>query len=55
MLVLLHATGRGKASGAGIVASDRGANIFTIRDGAVTRLAIYFDHRNALAELGLEH
>jgi ketosteroid isomerase-like protein len=53
VLALLHATGRGKSSGVGITASDRGANIFTIRDGAVTRLAIYFDHRNALADLGL--
>ncbi len=53
VLVLLHAVGRGKTSGIGITDSDRGANIFTIRGGAVTRLAIYFDHRNALSELGL--
>lgn len=55
VLALLRATGRGKASGAAITgAAERGANVFTIRDGAVARLAIYFDHRNALAELGLE-
>ncbi len=52
VLVLLHATGRGKASGAAI-APMLGANLFTIRDGVVGRLAIYFDHRSALAELGL--
>ncbi len=53
VLVLLHASGRGKTSGAVIGASDRSACIFTIGDGAVTRLAIYFDHRNALADVGL--
>jgi hypothetical protein len=55
VLVLLNATGRGKTSGADIVhGADRQANLFTIAGGAVTRLAIYFDHRNALGELGLE-
>ena len=52
VLVLLHATGRGKASGVAI-APMLGANLFTIRDGVVGRLAIYFDHRSALAELDL--
>jgi ketosteroid isomerase-like protein len=55
VLALLNATGRGKASGVDIAdGSERGANVFTIRDGAVARLAIYFDHRDALAELGLD-
>ncbi len=54
VLVLLHATGRGKASGADIApGSERGANVFTIAHGAVTRLAIFFDHRRALVEVGL--
>lgn len=52
VLVLLHATGRGKASGAAI-APMVGANVFTIHDGRVGRLAIYFDHHRALAELEL--
>lgn len=51
VLVLLHATGRGKASGAEI-APRVGANIFTIRAGVVARLAIYFDRRNARGDLG---
>jgi ketosteroid isomerase-like protein len=50
--VLLHASGRGKTSGLEIMA-ERGANIFHISEGRVTRLAIYFDHRNALEDLGL--
>ena len=51
VLVLLHARGRGKTSGAAI-APMVGANVFTIRAGLVARLAIYFDHRHALVELG---
>jgi len=55
VLVLLHASGRGKASGADLSAGIvKGANIFEFRDGLVTRLAIYFDHRHALGDLGLE-
>jgi len=55
VLVLLRATGRGKASAADIApGGERGANIFAIAEGAVTRLAIYFDHRHALDDLGLE-
>jgi ketosteroid isomerase-like protein len=50
VLVLLHAKGHGKSSGAAI-APMVGANIFTIRAGRVARLAIYFDHRSALSEL----
>jgi ketosteroid isomerase-like protein len=52
VLVLLHARGWGKASGVEI-GTDRGANIFDVRDSAVTRLTIYFDYRRALADLGL--
>jgi ketosteroid isomerase-like protein len=51
VLVLLHATGQGKASGAEI-APMVGANVFTIRAGLVARLAIYFDHRRAEADVG---
>jgi ketosteroid isomerase-like protein len=56
VLVLLHASGRGKTSGvelAETVGPGKGANVFHIRDGKVTRLVAYFDSRNALADLGL--
>ncbi len=53
VLVLLTARGRGKASGADLAANES-ATVLDLRGGAVTRLAIYFDRRNALAELGLE-
>lgn len=50
--VRLRASGRGKASGAQI-GLEQGANIFHIHEGTVRRLAIYFNYRNALDELGL--
>jgi ketosteroid isomerase-like protein len=56
VLVLLKVFGRGKTSGLdlGTVASERrGANVFHVRDGKVTRLATYFDKQRALADLGL--
>jgi ketosteroid isomerase-like protein len=49
--VLIHVTGRGKTSG---VAMERlSANLLTLRSGKVTRLAVYWDAENALADLGL--
>ena len=55
MLVLLRPSGRGKASGIDLATrATRSATVLDFRDGAVTRLAIYFDRRNALRELGLE-
>jgi hypothetical protein len=55
VLVVLHARGRGKASGAEIQrGSERGANVFQIEDGRVRRLVIYFAHARALADLGLK-
>jgi ketosteroid isomerase-like protein len=56
VLVLLKVFGRGKTSGLdlGTVASERrGANVFHVRNGKVTRLATYFDGQRALADLGL--
>ena len=47
--VKIKVSGRGKASG--LQLQKPTANVFTIRAGKVTRLAIYWDSENALAEL----
>ena len=52
VLVLIHGVGRGKTSGAEV--AMRGANLFHVRDGKVTRLVLYPDRDYALADLGLE-
>jgi ketosteroid isomerase-like protein len=55
VLVLLDFIGRGRASGVEVArARSRGANLFHIRDGTVTRLVLHFDRDRALADLGLE-
>jgi hypothetical protein len=55
VLVLLLPSGRGKASGIDLAAGAmRTATVLDFRDGVVTRLAIYFDRRNALRDVGLE-
>ena len=54
VLVLTDYRGRGKRSG--LEVSDmrtKGAHLFHVRDGKVTRLIAYFDHERALADLGL--
>jgi ketosteroid isomerase-like protein len=55
VLVLVHASGRGKTSGLelGQVAGN-GANLFLVHDGKVTRLVVYWDRDRAFADLGLE-
>jgi ketosteroid isomerase-like protein len=54
VLVLLRNTGRGKGSGIEIdEISTRAANLFTIRDGKVTRLLLYWDRERAISDLGL--
>ena len=54
VLVLLRNTGRGKGSGIELdEISARNANVFTIRDGKVTNLKLYWDRDTALADLGL--
>jgi ketosteroid isomerase-like protein len=56
VLVLVHVTGRGKASGLEIgQVQAKGANLFHVRGGKVTRLVLYMDRERALADLGLEH
>jgi ketosteroid isomerase-like protein len=55
VLVLTHASGRGRTSGL-VLGEMRtgGANLFHVRGGKVTRLAVYPNRERALADLGLE-
>jgi ketosteroid isomerase-like protein len=53
VLVLVHDSGRGKASGLEVGQTRAGANLFHVRDGKVTRLFVYFERERALADLGL--
>jgi ketosteroid isomerase-like protein len=51
-LVLYHFTGRGKTSGLELgQIQTKGANVFHVRDGKVTRLIQYLDSERALAGL----
>jgi ketosteroid isomerase-like protein len=52
VLVLTNASARGKASG--LALDQKGAEVFEIQGGKVTRIVTYFDRANALADLGLE-
>jgi ketosteroid isomerase-like protein len=51
VLVLTRLSGRGKMSGVQI--GDRGAELFEIHDGNVTRIVVYWERDHALADLGL--
>jgi ketosteroid isomerase-like protein len=54
VLVFLRNRGRGKGSGIDIrEISAKAANLFTIRDGKVKRLTLYWDRNTAINELGL--
>jgi ketosteroid isomerase-like protein len=53
VLVLVSFSARGKTSGFAVEqAGARGANLFHIRGGKVTRFVIYWERDRALAELG---
>jgi ketosteroid isomerase-like protein len=54
VLGLVHFSGRGKASGLEVgQMRARGASLFHVRRGKVTRLVLYWDRERAVAELGL--
>ena len=54
VLVLVHATGSGKTSGASLgEVGAKAAELFHVRGGKVTRLVIYLNREDALADLGL--
>jgi ketosteroid isomerase-like protein len=55
VLVVHRRSGRGKTSGIDLAKlHSRGAIVFHIRDGKVTRFIAYLDRDRALADLGLE-
>lgn len=54
VLVFIRRDGRGKTSGLELgQVHAKGANLFHIRDGLVTRLVAYWHRERALADLGL--
>ena len=54
VLVLIHWGGRGKTSGLEIEQMrTKGAQLFHVRGGKVTRFVTYWDGERALADLGL--
>jgi ketosteroid isomerase-like protein len=54
ILVLLHNSGRGRESGIELEEiSAKSANVFTIREGRVTKLVLYWDRDRAIEDLDL--
>jgi ketosteroid isomerase-like protein len=54
VLVLMHNSGRGKGSGLDVgLLRMKGANLFHVRDGKVSRLVLYWDRVKALGAVGL--
>jgi hypothetical protein len=55
VLVLAHFSGRGRKSGLDLAQmSDKGAGLFHVRDGKVTRHVVYLEREHAFADLGLQ-
>ena len=55
VLLLLRRTGRGKTSGIELgELHTRGAAVYHVRHGKVTKIVSYYDRDRALANLGLE-
>jgi hypothetical protein len=54
VLVFVVQHGRGRASGLEAGDTTEGAALFDIRDGVVTRLAVWGEKSKALVDLGLE-
>jgi ketosteroid isomerase-like protein len=54
VLVIFHRRGRGKTSGLELAdLQAKGANVFEVRGGKVTRLLRWWDSQRALADVGL--
>src|SRR6476646_6419803 len=55
VLALVRLSGRGKGSGVELAdAGGKGAEVWHLQGGVVTRLHMYFDRARAFADLGLE-
>jgi hypothetical protein len=53
--VLMHNKGRGKSSGVDVARiAAKSANLWEVRNGEVTKLAIYWSRERALDELGID-